>query len=607
MKVFWRILSFTDAWGRFLPFYMLVLLLSVVFGALNFSLLIPLFDVLFEKVPATATSLKEPMFDGNIIAYATAYFNYRLRLSVAEYGPMQSLQMVCAVLVVSVVLSNLFVYLAQYSMNQLCYTLIRDIRVALFERFTDLHLGYFKGEKKGDLLSRLTNDVQEVEVTVITVLKSIIKEPVTIIIFFGALLYLSVELTVFTLLFLPVSGAIIAEISKRLRREGRDRQDMLGKIVNIADEVLGGIKVVKAFNAVGYVNRKFAERNEIYRRLTISIENKRDLASPLSQVLGTVVVGGILLYGGKMVFGGELAASSFLTYIAFFTQILTPAKSVSTAVSTLQRGVASMERVLQVLDTQPAIQSAPDAQTIKGLEKVIEWHNVSFAYGERMVLQNINLRLEKGKSLALVGPSGGGKSTLADLLPRFYDPVQGYISIDGVDIRRIELQSLRNLFGIVTQEPILFNDTVFNNIAFGMPHATMEEVEKAARIANAHEFIMQLENGYDTLLGDRGGRLSGGQRQRISIARAVMKNPPILILDEATSALDSESEKAVQEALENVMQGRATLIIAHRLSTVQNADEIAVIQEGRIVEQGTHRELIALEGMYSKLTQLQTF
>lgn len=607
MKVFWRILSFTTAWGRFLPFYMLVLLLSVIFGALNFSLLIPLFDVLFEKVPAAAAPLQEPLFDGNIAAYVTAYFNYRLRLSVVAYGPMQSLQMVCVVLVVSVVLSNLFVYLAQYSMNQLCYTLIRDVRVAIFQRFTALHLGYFKGEKKGDLLSRLTNDVQEVEVTVITVLKSIIKEPVTIIIFFGVLLYLSVELTVFTLLFLPVSGAIIAEISKRLRREGRDRQDMLGNIVNIADEVLGGIKVVKAFNAVRYVNEKFADRNDIYRRLTISIENKRDLASPLSQILGTVVVGGILLYGGKMVFGGELAASSFLTYIAFFTQILTPAKSVSTAISTLQRGVASMERVLQVLDTQPAIQSAPDAQAIQGLNKVIEWHNVSFSYGERMVLQNINLRLEKGKSLALVGPSGGGKSTLADLLPRFYDPVQGYISIDGVDIRQIELQSLRNLFGIVTQEPILFNDTVFNNIAFGMPQASMEAVEKAARIANAHEFIMQLENGYDTLLGDRGGRLSGGQRQRISIARAVMKNPPILILDEATSALDSESEKAVQEALENVMQGRATVIIAHRLSTVQNADEIVVIQEGRIVEQGSHRELIALEGMYSKLTQLQTF
>jgi subfamily B ATP-binding cassette protein MsbA len=266
-----------------------------------------------------------------------------------------------------------------------------------------------------------------------------------------------------------------------------------------------------------------------------------------------------------------------------------------------------MERVLQVLDTQPAIQSAPDAQTIQGLTKAIEWHNVSFSYGERMVLQNINLRLEKGKSLALVGPSGSGKSTLADLLPRFYDPVQGYISIDGVDIRRIELHSLRNLFGIVTQEPILFNDTVFNNIAFGMPQATMEEVEKAARIANAHEFILQLENGYDTLLGDRGGRLSGGQRQRISIARAVMKNPPVLILDEATSALDSESEKAVQEALENVMQGRATLIIAHRLSTVQNADEIVVMQEGRIIEQGSHSELIALEGMYSKLIKLQTF
>jgi len=605
MKVFWRILSFTSAWGQFLPFYMLVLLLSVIFGALNFSLLIPLFDVLFEKVPVAP--LQEPIFDGNIASYVTNYFNYRLRLSVAEYGPMRSLQMVCVVLVVSVVLSNMFVYLAQYSMNQLCYTLIRNIRVALFERFTGLHLAYFKGERKGDLLSRLTNDIQEVEVTVITVLKSIIKEPITIIVFFGVLLYLSVELTVFTLLFLPVSGAIIAEISKRLRREGRDRQDMLGKVVNIADEVLGGIKVVKAFNAVDYVNQKFAQRNEAYRRLTISIENKRDLASPLSQVLGTVVVGGILLYGGKMVFGGELAASSFLAYIAFFTQILTPAKSVSTAISTLQRGVASMERVLEVLDTQPAIQSATNAITIQGLQQAIEWHNVSFSYGERMVLQNINLRLEKGKSLALVGPSGSGKSTLADLLPRFYDPVQGYISIDGIDIRQIELRSLRNLFGIVTQEPILFNDTVFNNIAFGMPQATMEDVQKAARIANAHDFIMQLENGYDTMLGDGGSRLSGGQRQRISIARAVMKNPPILILDEATSALDSESEKAVQEALENVMQGRATLIIAHRLSTVQNADEIAVIQEGRIVEQGSHRELIALEGIYSKLIQLQTF
>ncbi|MCS7017676.1 MAG: ABC transporter ATP-binding protein [Cytophagales bacterium] len=607
MKIFWRILSFSSAWGRFLPFYMVVLLLSVVFGALNFSLLIPLFDVLFEKVPVQAAWLPKPIFSGNPIAYLKDYFNYQLRWSVVTYGPMQSLQIVCGVLIVSVVLSNLFTYLAQYSMNRLCYTLIRDLRKAVFQRFTELHLGYFKREKKGDLLSRLTNDVQEVENTLVTVLKSIIKEPVTIVVFFAALLYLSVELTVFTLLFLPVSGALIAEISKRLRREGRERQDMLGNLVNTADEVLGGIKIVKAFHAESYVNRKFAERNEIYRRLTLSIENKRDLASPLSQVLGTIVVGGILLYGGKMVFNGELAASSFLTYIAFFTQILTPAKSVSTAVSTLQRGVASMERILQVLDTQPAICSAPNAIVIKGFERAIELHGVSFAYGERPVLQNISLRLEKGKSLALVGPSGGGKSTLADLLPRFYDPSDGYISIDGVDIRRIELTSLRSLFGIVTQEPILFNDTVFNNIAFGMPQATMEQVQAAARIANAHDFIMDLENGYDTILGDRGSRLSGGQRQRISIARAILKNPPILILDEATSALDSESEKAVQEALEKVMRGRATLIIAHRLSTVQNADEIVVIQEGCIVEQGSHRELIEREGLYCKLIQLQTF
>ncbi|WP_448518782.1 ABC transporter ATP-binding protein [Rhodoflexus sp.] len=607
MKVFWRILSFSSAWVRLLPIYLLLLLLSVVFGALNFSLLIPLFDVLFQQVPVETATLQEPAWAGNLMTYAADYFNYRLRLSVAEYGQMRSLQLVCMVLVSSVVLSNLFVYLAQYIMNQLCYTLIRNIRLAIFEKFTSLHLAYFKGERKGDLLSRLTNDVQEIEVTVVTVLKSLIKEPVTIVIFFGALLYLSVELTIFTLLFLPISGAIIAEVSKRLRRVGRERQDMLGSIVNIAEEALGGIKVIKAFNAVPYINQKFAERNETYRRLTLNIENKRDLASPLSQVLGAIVVGGILLYGGRMVFGGELAASSFMAYIAFFTQILTPAKSISTALSTLQRGVASMERVLQVIDVKVAISSAPDAQPIAGLQRVIEWHNVSFSYGERQVLQNINLRLEKGKSLALVGPSGGGKSTLADLLPRFYDPQQGYISIDGIDIRKIELSSLRSLFGIVTQEPIIFNDTVFNNIAFGMPQASLAAVEAAARVANAHEFIMQLENGYDTVLGDRGGRLSGGQRQRISIARAVMKNPPVLILDEATSALDSESEKAVQDALEKVMQGRATLIIAHRLSTVQNADEIAVIQDGHVLEQGSHRELIAREGLYSKLTQLQTF
>ncbi|MCS6967637.1 MAG: ABC transporter ATP-binding protein [Cytophagales bacterium] len=607
MRVFWRILSFSNAWARWLPLYVIVLFLSVIFGALNFSLLIPLFDVLFQQFPTGNTSPSTPSFTGNLIFDAKTYFNYLLQTTLLQYGPLRSLQLVCAVLILSVFLSNLFVFLSQCVMNQLCYSLINNLRLAIFQQYTCLHIGFFKKEKKGDLLARLTGDVQEIEFTVVTVMKSIIKEPITILVFFGALLYLSVELTVFTLLFLPVSGALIAEISKRLRQEGRQRQDMLGNIVSIADEVLSGIKIVKAFNAVAYVNKKFAQKNQAYKQLTLSIENKRDLASPLSQVLGAIVVGGILLYGGQMVFSGALGASSFLAYIAFFTQILTPAKSVATAFSTLQRGVASMERVLQIIDAQPAITSLPNAKVVNTFEHAIQWHGVSFSYGQQKVLNNINLTLKKGKSLALVGPSGGGKTTLADLLPRFYDPTEGYITLDGIDIRQIEINSLRALFGIVTQEPIIFNDTVFNNIAFGMPQATREQVEHAARVANAHDFIMQLESGYDTLLGDRGSRLSGGQRQRISIARAILRNPPILILDEATSALDAESEKAVQDALERAMAGRATLIIAHRLSTVKKADEIVVIQDGTIVERGSHNELIAQQGIYSRLTQLQNF
>jgi subfamily B ATP-binding cassette protein MsbA len=418
-----------------------------------------------------------------------------------------------------------------------------------------------------------------------------------------------VQLTLFTLIVLPISGLVITSISRRLRKDAKQGQLLLGNILSIIEETISGIRIIKAFNAQKYVNKKFDEQNSQYRAILKSMWNKKELASPISEFLGVTVVVLVILYGGQLVLQNksDLNASEFITYIILYSQILVPAKNISSALTSIQRGIASGERIFAILDTPVKIEEDPNAISISDFKGKISYENVSFQYAEKKVLDNINLDVEKGKMIALVGASGAGKSTMADLLPRFYDVTEGAITIDGIDIRKIKLSDLNHLMGIVTQESILFNDTVFKNISFGNESATEEQVIEAAKIANAHEFIDKLEEGYYTNIGDRGAKLSGGQRQRLSIARAVLKNPPILILDEATSALDTESERLVQEAIQNLMKNRTSVVIAHRLSTIQYADQIIVMQAGKIIERGTHTELLALNGMYRKLSEMQSF
>jgi subfamily B ATP-binding cassette protein MsbA len=431
---------------------------------------------------------------------------------------------------------------------------------------------------------------------------------VTIILYFAVLFFMSVKLTLFTILVIPISGAIIGGITRRLKKKAIESQESLGRIVNILDETIGGMRVIKAFGAQKYIRSKFDGETDYYSDVNISMAKKNELASPISQFMGVSVVAGILVYGGSLVLNNssDLSASDFITYIIIFTQVLNPAKEISRAASSIQRGLASADRIFKVVDTPSEIKNAEQPIILDTFRDAVEFKNVSFSYEKEKVLDGISFTLQKGKTIALVGPSGGGKSTIADLVPRFYDPTEGKVTLDGVDLKAIEINSLIKQMGIVTQESILFNDSVFNNIAFGLEGISEEKVIEAAKIANAHEFIIELEKGYQTSIGERGSKLSGGQRQRLSIARAVLKNPPILILDEATSALDSQSEKLVQEALTNLMANRTTLVIAHRLSTIQHADEILVIKKGQIVQRGTHQELILEEGLYKKLSTMQS-
>ena len=607
MNTYLRILSFARPYRRHVPQYLLFALLSIVFGLINFTMLIPLLNVLFGQVDEAAQPINDYPDFTFTIEYVLDVFNYYFSQIIDAYGKVGALSFICALIITSVFLANLFRYAASVSLAKVRAMVISKLRLRVFDQVTQLHLGFFSNERKGDLMSRITNDVQEVENSVVSTLKVAFKEPMTIIGYFIVLFTMSVKLTLFTIVVIPVSGIVISEIAKRLKKKATQTQESLGRIANILDETLSGMRIVKAFNARPLVQQRFQEEVDGYAQLNISMSRRLDLASPISEFLGVTMVASILLYGGILVLNNEsdLTASEFIAYIIIFSQVLTPAKAINGVLSNIQRGLASGERIFKLIDTESAIQDAPDAQVLMSFEQEIRFENVFFSYGKDPILHHINLTVPKGKTVALVGPSGGGKSTLADLVPRFYDPTAGTIYIDDLPLTAYQTDSVRQQMGIVTQESILFNDTIYNNIIFGKPDATEEEVIQAAKIANAHRFIMEAPDQYQTRVGDRGTKLSGGQRQRLSIARAVLKNPPILILDEATSALDSESEKLVQEALTNLMKNRTSIVIAHRLSTIQHADEIVVIQQGEIIERGTHETLVEQGGLYGKLTEMQ--
>jgi subfamily B ATP-binding cassette protein MsbA len=610
LKTFLRAIQLTQPIGGIALAYFIYAFFYNVFGLVNFVLLKPLLDVLFNSVEPTALQkyLTPPDFSWSL-AYFERTFNYYFAQIIVHYDKFTALQFVCVIIVISVLCKNLFYYLSMLTRESIKVNVIKNARGKLYHKITALQLGYFSNQRKGDLLARMTADVGEVEGASQFGLDLVLRDPLALILHFVILFSISVEMTLFTLLILPISGGLIALLSKKLRRKSIAGQQYIANVVSIVEETLGALRIIKAYNATGYVRQKFDDANQQYGRQIYSIARTRELASPFSEFAGVFVVALILLYGGSLILSdnSSLSASEFIMYLVIFSQIITPAKAISTAIGNIQRGLAASERIFEILDTPTQIQDQTNAQKLTSFEQQIAFKDVSFRYEERWILQNINFTLQKGEKVALVGETGSGKSTIADLIPRFYDVQVGEVLIDGINVKNLQNESLLDKMGIVTQEAILFNDTIYNNIAFGTPHARPEAVEQAAQIANAHDFILKTEQGYQTVVGDRGMKLSGGQKQRITIARAILKNPPILILDEATSALDTESEKLVQDALHNLMQHRTALIIAHRLSTVQDADKILVLKNGQIVEEGNHETLMQKEdGIYKRLNLLQT-
>ncbi|MBK8788362.1 MAG: ABC transporter ATP-binding protein [Chitinophagaceae bacterium] len=612
MKTYRRLLKFAKPYGKFVVPFFGFTLIAVFFSIFQFALIIPLLNFLFDN--QTAESLQRyaaaPDFSFSATYFKDLFYYqvYHLKTINLVYA----LYFIAALIVLSVVLTNVFRYFAQRSMVSARTLLVKRIREAIFEKINYLHMGYFTKEKKGDLLSRMNSDVFEIEAVAANSLEVLFKEPYIMIGYFIALFAISVKLTLFTLVIIPISAIGIATVTKRLRKEATDMQSSIGRLLTIIDETLMGMRIIRSFNATGFIVKRFSRENDFYRKASLQGFKRRELAPIFSEVSGVIVVACILIYGGSMILQNKtgnpsgLQASEFIAFIAIFSQVIRPAKAMVVALANIQRGEASGQRIMEILDTKIEVADHPDAVALQSFDKLVEFKNVCFGYSDRPVLTDISFTIEKGKTIALVGPSGVGKSTIADLLPRFYDVTGGSISIDGKDLRVYTMESLRSQMSFVTQDIILFNDTIFNNIALGKPDASMEEVIRAAKIANAHEFIVDTEDGYETNIGDRGIRLSGGQRQRISIARAVFKNPAILILDEATSALDTESEKSVQDALNNLMEGRTTLVIAHRLSTIKEADEILILQDGCIVERGNHVELIEIEeSIYKRLTLMQ--
>ncbi|MBX2957891.1 MAG: ABC transporter ATP-binding protein [Cyclobacteriaceae bacterium] len=605
MNTYIRILKYAPGLTPRLIQFFVFSTLGVLFSASYLGLIMPMMEVLFDdKSGAVVPALPDFSFT---VDFLKGYFRHHFIQIIVDHGRVNALLFVCISIVSCVFLANLFRYAERMAASRIKVDIVKNMRMDIFSNVTRLHLGYFHSNRKGDLISRFTNDVGEVENSVVSSLKSVLKEPITIIVYLTILFMISVKLTLFTLILLPVTGGIVAEIIKRLKRKAKQSQEAMGRIVNILDETFGGMRVIKAFNARNFILGKMESETSYHRKVNLSIARKNELSSPVSEFLGVIIVALILYYGGQLVMSGdqELRPEVFMGFLAFYASMIQPAKNFSNGITSLQKGTVAAQRIFSVVDTAPAIHDKPGATILQQFKDSIEFKGVSFSYDKESVLKNINLKIEYGKTIALVGPSGGGKSTLADLIPRFYDPTQGQVLLDGISLADYNLDSLRAVMGVVTQESILFNDTIFNNIAFGMANVKEEDVIHAAKVANAHDFIMQTEERYDTLIGDRGSKLSGGQRQRLAIARAVLKNPPILILDEATSALDSESERLVQDALTNLMKNRTSVVIAHRLSTIQHADEIIVLQDGQIVERGKHDDLVQQNGLYKKLSEIQ--
>jgi subfamily B ATP-binding cassette protein MsbA len=521
-------------------------------------------------------------------------------------GDIKALGVICILILVFIILKNIFLYLSQYFLTPVRNLVVNDMRTKMYKKILVLPIGYFNDQRKGDIMSRLTNDLSDVESSVINLLETLFREPVTIILFFAYMIILSPQLTFFLILFLPVTGLIIGRIGRSLKKKSTRAQEKLGAILSTIEETLGGIRVIKAFNAEEKQFNKFENQNDELLKIKNGVNRRRDLASPVSEVLGIAAVVCVLWYGGKLVLRNSfLDPGDFFAYILIFSQVIQPLKSLSAASYNIRKGAASIERIEHLIAEDITIKEIANPVIFEKFNNSIEFKNVFFSYQDKIILDDINLKIEKGKTIALVGSSGAGKSTLVDLVPRFHDTAKGELLIDGINIKKYSLKSLRDQMGIVTQEPILFNDTIANNISLGMDNASEEQIINAAKIANANYFILQKENGYNTNIGERGNKLSGGEKQRVTIARAVLKNPPILILDEATSSLDTESEKLVQDAINNLMSNRTSIVIAHRLSTIRHADEIIVLKKGKIVERGTHADLMALEGFYKKLVMMQ--
>jgi len=599
MRTYARIFHYLRHQSGAIIGYLVCILLSILFSIVSFGMLAPFFDLIFN---GDNSRLAQPADNAAMETLRQFLLN-----RVDQLTPVNTLGIICFIILLSIAFKNLFLYFSFYILNPMKNRIIYRLRADIYQKVLTLPIGYFTEQRKGDLMSRLTNDVYEVENSLVGALEGWVRDPLTILINFAVLFYISPTLTIAILVCIPAIGFILGRISRNLKKTSQEAAEKQGESLSVLDETLLGLRIIKSFNAQELVRARFDKANHELLDARNRISRRRDLASPVSEILGVGVFVGILWFGGQSVLNQEisLAPSTFLAYLALFYNIINPVKALSTSFSNMRKGSAAIARIEELLNTPQTIDENPNGTPFESFKESIEFRNVRFAYGDKLVLDDINFTLNKGKTIALVGSSGSGKSTLADLLARFHDVSDGQVLIDGIDIRDYALYSVRKQMSLVTQEPILFNDTIASNIALGEPDAPMARIESAARLANADGFIRQKSNGFQTNVGDRGGKLSGGERQRLTIARALLKNPSILILDEATSSLDTESERLVQEAINNVMKDRTSLVIAHRLSTIRHADEILVMQEGRIVERGNHESLIKQNGYYKKLVDLQ--